>query len=147
MNAGGGYNSATSIFTCPVSGFYYIYFNGHVAFHAADEAAHIMKDGANMAMVSMNVSKILVTCKFEDLSLSTNNLYDFQAVWYITSGTNMESMVTESVLLECQQGSQGGTFHRSLPGSFAIKISEKSDSSTLHISATLNSYCRCLSLR
>ena len=106
MNAGGGYNSATSIFTCPVSGFYYIYFNGHVAFHAADEAAHIMKDGANMAMVSMNVSKILVTCKFEDLSLSTNNLYDFQAVWYITSGTNMESMVTESVLLECQQGSE-----------------------------------------
>ena len=27
LNAGGGYNTGTSIFTCPTTGFYYIYFN------------------------------------------------------------------------------------------------------------------------
>ena len=30
VNAGGGYNTDTSIFTCPTTGFYYIYFNVRV---------------------------------------------------------------------------------------------------------------------
>ena len=30
VNAGGGYNTTTSIFTCPTTGFYYIYFNVRV---------------------------------------------------------------------------------------------------------------------
>ena len=30
LNAGGGYNTGTSIFTCPTTGFYYIYFNVRV---------------------------------------------------------------------------------------------------------------------
>ena len=58
VNAGGGYDTATSTFTCPTTGFYYIYFSVNVYVHddssSDDDTCYIgiRQDGSIMATVS-----------------------------------------------------------------------------------------------
>ena len=58
VNAGGGYSTATSTFTCPMTGFYYIYFNVHTLIEddGSNERTFCMigitMDGSIMTIVS-----------------------------------------------------------------------------------------------
>ena len=58
VNAGGGYNTATSTFTCPTTGFYYIYFSVHVYIYDDNVSVFdecligIREDGSIMTAVS-----------------------------------------------------------------------------------------------
>ena len=57
-NAGGGYDSATSIFTCPTSAFYYVHFNLYVNLDAVDEyrcVTDVMRDGERVAQVRLRL--------------------------------------------------------------------------------------------
>ena len=59
LNAGGVYNTTTSTFTCPTTGFYYIYFNVRLVIEDDSSSDHddcyigIRKDGRRMVTVSL----------------------------------------------------------------------------------------------
>ena len=54
-NAGGGYDNETSVFTCPVHGYYYIHFSLYIAMRtpgARDCVVEIQRDGYRVVKVS-----------------------------------------------------------------------------------------------
>ena len=134
-NAGGGYNSTTSIFTCPKTAFYYIYFHLYLIMDdGADETycrMDIKQDAGRVAEVCtrhLHFRKKSVVHMFKaplrntfqphlttlnfarmyvytDASNKHNNLFS-QAGEYVYDGVRHEGMTSTSVVLECHAGSQ-----------------------------------------
>ena len=53
VNVGGGYDNDTSVFTCPQSGYYYVYFNTYIVRNLGDEPCllSLRRDNTDIATV------------------------------------------------------------------------------------------------
>ena len=70
VNTGGGYDESTSIFTCPTTGFYYVYYNlflrlDHTDYYQCDVQIRMGDFGDVMAEVNLQLASCAVELKMD----------------------------------------------------------------------------------